>query len=185
MLTYNKQFVARKSYEKYETDRYPNKRMVVFTCMEARLIELLPKALNIHNGDVKMIKNAGAILRKSYDSVMKSILVAVYELQAEEVVVIGHYDCGMCQTDTNKLFEKMIARGVSEETFQEIENENIHLHEEFSGFHTVTDSVHQSVDVIRNHPLLPKDVKVHGLVIDPKTGKVDIVSIQQEPSLKS
>src|SRR5690625_6782191 len=92
MLKFNEQFVAKKEYEKYETDSYPNKRMVVFTCMESRLVELLPKALNIQNGDVKMLKNAGAIIRKPFDSIMKSILVAVYELKAEEIVVIGHQD---------------------------------------------------------------------------------------------
>ena len=56
MLEYNKQFVAGKRYEQYATNSIPNKRMVVFTCMESRLVELLPRALNIQNGDVKMLK---------------------------------------------------------------------------------------------------------------------------------
>lgn len=42
-------------------------------------------------------------------------------------------------------------------------------------FDHVEDSVKSSVDLIENHPLLPDDVPVHGLVIDPKTGKLDIV----------
>src|SRR5690625_1151460 len=89
MLAYNKQFVEDKNYERFLSNTIPNKKMVVFTCMESRLVELLPKALNIQNGDVKMVKNAGAIIRKSFDSIIKSILVAVYKLQAEEVDVIG------------------------------------------------------------------------------------------------
>ncbi|MFC9419955.1 carbonic anhydrase, partial [Bacillus mobilis] len=32
-----------------------------------------------------------------------------------------------------------------------------------------------NVDLVRNHPLIPKDVPVHGLVIDPHTGKLDLV----------
>src|SRR5690625_3880134 len=107
MLHYNQQFVANKEYERYETDSYPNKRMVVFTCMESRLVELLPKALNIHNGDVKMLKNAGAIIRKPYDSIMKSILVAVYELKAKEIVVIGHHDCGMSKINPQHFLNQM------------------------------------------------------------------------------
>ena len=43
------------------------------------------------------------------------------------------------------------------------------------GFNRVEDSVAHSVDVIKNHPLLPNDVPVHGLVIDPSTGKLDLV----------
>lgn len=179
MLAYNKKFVENKEYIPYATDSIPNKKMVVFTCMESRLVELLPKALNIQNGDVKMIKNAGAIIRKSFDSVIKSILVAVYKLEAEEVVVIGHHDCGMSCVNTNELQERMIEEGISEETFKALEYSGIDFHQEFHGFETVEQSIAQSVEIIREHPLLPSYVRVHGLVIDPHTGKVDVVHIDQ------
>ena len=29
--------------------------------------------------------------------------------------------------------------------------------------------------LIKNHPLIPKDIKVHGLIIDPETGKLDVI----------
>src|SRR5690625_5094261 len=91
MLAYNEQFVTNKNYEQFLTGSIPNKKMVVFTCMESRLVELLPKALNILNGDAKIVKNAGAIIRKSFDSIIKSILVAVYTIEAEEIVVIEYH----------------------------------------------------------------------------------------------
>lgn len=176
MLEHNKRFVADKEYEPYKTNSIPNKRMVIFTCMESRLVELLPKALNIHNGDVKMLKNAGAIIRKPFDSIMKSILVAIYELEAEEVTVIGHHDCGMSHVDTSSLHQKMIDQGVDKEILETLDHSGINFNDEFHGFDTVEESVEQSVKIIRQHPLLPDYVKVHGLVIDPGTGKVDIVS---------
>ncbi|HLR70173.1 MAG TPA: carbonic anhydrase [Pseudogracilibacillus sp.] len=177
MLEYNRQFVKDKNYEPFVTDSIPNKKMVVFTCMESRLVELLPKALNIHNGDVKMIKNAGAIIRKSFDSIIKSILVAIYKLEAEEVVVIGHHDCGMSSVDTQALMDTMKEEGISNETFKALEYSGIDFHQEFHGFQTVEESIAQSVEIIREHPLLPSHVLVHGLVIDPHTGKVDVISI--------
>lgn len=180
MLEYNKQFVQNKKYEPYETDSIPNKKMVVFTCMESRLVELLPKALNIHNGDIKLVKNAGAIIRKPFDSIMKSILVAVYELKAEQITVIGHHDCGMSHVDTDGLVEKMTDKGIPKETIETLEHSGIDFHEEFHGFDTVEESVKQSVDIIRSHPLLPSYVTVHGLVIDPGTGKVDVVIKDQK-----
>src|SRR5699024_3321002 len=149
----------------------PNKKMVVFTCMDSRLVELLHEAMNIHNGDVKMVKNAGAILRKPYDSIVKSILVAMYDLQAEEVAVIGHHNGGMSAVNTDNLREKMKQDGISDEAFKILDHE---------GFDSVEESVQQSVDMIRNHPLLPKYVKVHGLVVDPQTGKLDVVDLNDE-----
>ncbi len=179
MLEYNKQFVEDKNYEVFRTDSIPNKKMVVFTCMESRLVELLPKALNIQNGDVKMLKNAGAIIRKSFDSIIKSILVAVYKLEAEEVLVIGHHDCGMSCVNTEELKQSMIDEGISEDTFKALDYSGVDFHKEFHGFETVEASIQQSVDIIREHPLLPAHVRVHGLVIDPGTGKVDVVSIDE------
>ncbi|RDW18151.1 carbonic anhydrase [Oceanobacillus arenosus] len=176
MLAFNEKFVEDKQYEQYKTDKYPNKKMVIFTCMESRLVELLQRALNIRNGDVKMVKNAGAIIRKPFDSIMKSILVAVFTLKADEVVVIGHHDCGMSHVDTDSLTVSMTERGIPQETIDTLTHGGINLHEEFHGFDTVEESIMQSLQIIRNHPLLPKEIKVHGLVIDPGTGKVDIVS---------
>lgn len=179
MLDYNKQFFANKNYEQFLSNTIPNKKMVVFTCMESRLVELLPKALNIQNGDVKMVKNAGAIIRKSFDSIIKSILVAVYKLQADEVVVIGHHDCGMSCVDTNDLMDKMKSEGITDETFKALDYSGIDFHKEFHGFETVEKSIAQSVEIIREHPLLPSRVLVHGLVIDPNTGKVDVISLDE------
>src|SRR5699024_6707498 len=152
MLDFNKKFVEDKNYEPFQTDSIPSKKMVVFTCMESRLVELLPKALNIQNGDVKMLKNAGAIIRKSYDSIIKSILVAVYELQAKEVVVIGHHDCGMSHVDTDDLKQKMADRGVTEDTFKALDYSGVEFEKEFHGFKTVEESIEQSVEIIREHP---------------------------------
>ncbi|MEW9675079.1 carbonic anhydrase [Lentibacillus sp. L22] len=176
ILAYNQKFVEGKEYEPYKTDNIPNKRLVIVTCMDTRLVELLPKALNIHNGDVKMLKNAGAIIRSPFDSIMKGILVAIYELKAEEVMVIGHHDCGMSHVDTDVLKKSMLEKGIAEDTLTTLEHAGIDVHKEFEGFTTVEDSVKQSVDIVRNHPLLPPAIKVHGLVIDPATGKLDLVT---------
>src|SRR5690625_988018 len=118
MLAYNERFVAQKQYVPYETDSYPNKKMVVLTCMESRLVELLPRALNIQNGDVKMLKNAGAIIRKPFDTIMKSMLIAIHNLRADKVLVVGHYDCGMSKVNTTELMNNMEKKGIKRETFE-------------------------------------------------------------------
>lgn len=175
ILEYNKKFVESKEYEKYETTKFPNKRLVVLTCMDTRLLELLPKAMNFGNGDVKTIKNAGALVTHPFGSIMRSILVAVYELQAEEVLVIGHHDCGMSGMKSGPVIEKMKQRGVTDDILKTLANSAIEVGQWMQGFDVVEESVQHSTDIIKNHPLMPKDVPVHGMVIDPKTGKLDLV----------
>src|SRR5690625_143305 len=176
MLEHNRQFVANKHYIPYETDSYPNKKMVVLTCMESRLVELLPRALNIQNGDVKMLKNAGAVINRPFDNMMKSILIAIHNLRAEHVVVIGHYDCGMTKIKPDEFIQNMDENGIQEETINFLERSGISIEKEFRRFKTVEQSIKQSVSIIKNHPLLPEYVKVYGLVMDPATGKVTLIS---------
>ena len=175
ILAFNREFVANKQYEKYQTTKFPDKRLVVLSCMDTRLEELLPKAMNLRNGDIKHVKSAGAVVSHPFGSIMRSIMVALYELNASEVVVVGHYDCGMSAIDSSRVMKHMTARGVKEETLATLEHAGIDLHKWLHGFDCVDESVKQSVALIRNHPLLPPGVPVHGLLIDPVTGKLDLV----------
>ncbi|MBP3039780.1 carbonic anhydrase [Bacillaceae bacterium Marseille-Q3522] len=175
ILQYNQQFVAGRSYEPFATSKFPDKKMVVLSCMDTRLLELLPNAINVKNGDIKMIKNAGALVSHPFGSIMRSILVAVYQLQAEEVFVIGHHDCGMSGMVPEKMLQAMLERGVKEETLQTLQYSGVDLMTWLKGFDNVKESVTQSVTIIKNHPLMPQDVPVHGLAIDPATGKLDLL----------
>lgn len=175
VLAYNEQFVKDKEYEEFATSKLPNKRMVILSCMDTRLMELLPHALNVKNGDVKLIKNAGAVINHPFGSVMRSILVAVYQLQADEVLVIGHHDCGMGGLKADDMIPNMKKRGVTQKTLDTLEYSGINVQSWLKGFSNVEDSVAHSVDVIKNHPLLPENTPVHGLVINPETGKLDLV----------
>ncbi|HEY2422292.1 MAG TPA: carbonic anhydrase [Neobacillus sp.] len=175
ILDYNQKFVEDREYEKYETTKYPNKRMVILTCMDTRLLELLPKALNLGNGDAKIIKDAGALVSHPFGSVMRSILIAVYELQAKEVLVVAHYDCGMSGLKAEPVMESMKKRGISEDTFETLVHSGIDIKQWLHGFDNVSESVEHSVAIIKKHPLMPEGVPVHGLVIDPKTGKLDLI----------
>ena len=76
MLAYNREFVRSRGYEKFQTSQYPDKKIAILTCMDTRLVELLPAALGIRNGDVKLIKNAGGMITGPFDSAVRSLLWA-------------------------------------------------------------------------------------------------------------
>ncbi|RAK21089.1 carbonic anhydrase [Anoxybacillus vitaminiphilus] len=164
ILEYNKKFVENKEYEKYQTTKYPNKKLVILTCMDTRLVELLPHAMNVKNGDVKIVKTAGAILSHPFGSIMRSLLVAVYELKADEICVIGHYDCGMGAIKAEAIMEKMVARGIPKERLETLKYSGIDLENWLKGFDSVEESVKHSVNMLKNHPLLPANIPVHGLI---------------------
>jgi carbonic anhydrase len=107
--------------------------------------------------------------------VMRSILVAIYELGAAEIAVVGHYGCGMTGLSCARVLEKARARGVRDDVLATLGNAGIDLERWLIGFEHVEEGVRQSVGIIRNHPLLPSDVPVHGMIIHPETGKLDVL----------
>ena len=175
IVAYNKKFVEEKGYEPYLTSKYPDKKLAILTCMATRLIELLPAALGIRNGDAKVIKNAGGVITHPYGSVMRSLLVAIVELGVEEVMVIGHTDCGVQGMNGTELLEDLTKRGVKQEHIDIIRHSGVDLETWLGGFESVEQSVEDTVYALQNHPLMPKDVTIRGFIMNSETGELSAV----------
>lgn len=176
IMNHNNDFVENKEYEQFLTGKFPDKKMVIVTCMDTRLVELLPKAMNLRNGDAKIIKNAGAIITQPFGNIMRSVLIALYELEANEVLVVGHYECGMIGINSQKIVEKFKLSGVSQTTLDTLYHSGMDLNRWLQGFDSVKEGVEKSVQIIRNQPLLPKNTPVHGMIIHPRTGKLELIN---------
>ena len=171
LLKFNRAFVANKGYEKYLTTKYPDKKIAIVTCMDTRLVELLPAALGIKNGDVKVIKNAGGTITHPFGSAMRSILVAVYELGVEEVMIIGHTDCGAQHMDAETMLSHMRARGVSQDHIDMMEYCEVDLRSWLHGFGDGEASVRRSMHIVKHHPLMPSEgITVRGFIVNSVTG---------------
>ena len=177
ILEFNKKFVENNKHEAYTSTKYPNKKIAILSCMDTRLTKLLPAALNFKNGDIKIIKNAGAVITHPFGSVMRSLLVAIYQLDIEEILIIGHYDCGMQGLEPSEIIEKMQKRNIPKETLDLIGYSGIDINKWLKGFDNIESSVIETVNLIKKHPLVPKDIAVYGFIIDPTTGRLDKLDI--------
>ena len=132
--------------------------------------------MNLRNGDAKIIKNAGAILTQPFGSAMRSILIAVYEMGAKEVLVIGHHGCGMTNLDTKVMVEKFRASGISDTVLSTLENSGIRMDRFLKGIDSSEEGVHHSVTIIRNHPLMPATVPVQGFIMHSDKGMLELIN---------
>lgn len=163
ILTFNKEFVAQGHYLAFQRlEKQKDINVVVVTCMDSRLVELAHKSLNLSSGQAKIIKNAGALISHPFGSVMRSLIVAVYELKTDEIIIMGHKDCGMSKVDARAITDKMLDRGVKQGHLDILSYAGVDLKQWLHGFDDVFQSVRHDVDLVRNHPLLPKDIPVHG-----------------------
>jgi carbonic anhydrase len=170
ILEHNARFVAERERP---LGRAPAKKIALFTCMDTRLVEFLEPALGLGRGDAKVIKNAGNTIVDPTGGVIRSLVVAVYALGCEEVFVVGHRDCGMAELDEDELERRMLARGVTPEAIAAVQPS---LREWVGAFHNPEGNVRHVVQVLRGNPLLPKDVPIHGLMFDPTSGRLDLLT---------
>jgi carbonic anhydrase len=87
----------------------------------------------------------------------------------------------MSKLSCERILNSAVARGVDEKIVRTLRQAGIDLDRWLSGFDDVSEAVKQSVKTIRQHPLLPADILVHGLIIHPETGKLDVVDSPAVP----
>lgn len=173
IMNYNKQFVEEEKYKSFITSKYPDKKIAVLSCMDTRLTELLPAALGAKNGDIKIIKNAGGVISNPFGSVVRSLLIAIFELGVETILVIGHTDCGVQHMECDEMLEHMRQRGISQESIDMMHYCGVDFENWLSGFDDVETSVQETVLLLKHHPLIPKDIQIGGFVMDSVTGKLE------------
>lgn len=176
LIRYNKGFVENPPQQVVEESesitKLPSREIAILTCMDTRLVNFLEDALGINRGEAKVLKTAGNCITGPFDGVVRSLLVCIYELGVKELFVIGHYECGMVKTTADSLTEKMRARGVSQDAIFMVQKEMEHWAD---GFQHPVSNVVETVELLRHNPLIPKDVPVHGLMLHPHSGEMDVV----------
>lgn len=172
IVAFNERFVEEERYRAFATDKYPDKRLAIVSCMDTRLTELLPAALGLKNGDAKIIKNAGGVISHPCGSVIRSLLVAVFELGVEHIMVIGHTGCGAQHMNAEGMIARMLEVGIPKDHIEMMHYCGVDFEKWLAGFGNGEESVRSTVDVIAHHPLMPASVEVRGFIIDSATGKL-------------
>jgi len=146
--------------------------MLFVTGMETKLEALLANPTDAHLENIMMIQCYGPVISHPFGEVMRDIIITVYEKKIEEIIVVASKeDHRKINCMLNQLVE---AEGVKEK-IQTLDYLSKNCMPEFpvrsvrdwlEGREAVSDMVQNTVNIIRQHPLLPPHVKVKGLTIN-------------------
>jgi carbonic anhydrase len=152
----------------------PARRFAILTCMDARLDPA--KYAGLSEGDAHVIRNAGG---RASDDAIRSLVISYKLLGTHEWFVVHHTNCGM------ELFTDDVIRGLlssSLETaalgadgFVDVGEGPGSAEGRYIDWLTIADnaaSVVDDVTRIRNHPLVPSTIPVHGFIYDVTTGRL-------------
>lgn len=157
----------------------PARQFAILTCMDARLDPA--KYAGLSEGDAHVIRNAGG---RASDDAIRSLVISYKLLGTKEWFVIHHTDCGM------EFFTDQVMRGLlkssletaalGETGFYDVGQGPGSTEAEYIDWLTISDqtgAVIDDVNRIKNHPLVPNNIPVHGFIYDVKSGKLIKVTV--------
>jgi carbonic anhydrase len=152
----------------------PARGFAILTCMDARLDPA--KYAGLAEGDAHVIRNAGG---RASDDAIRSLVISYKLLGTAEWFVIHHTDCGM------EFFTNDVIRGLLESSLETAQLGPDGFTDVGEGpgsdagkdidFLTISDqegAVVEDVERIRNHPLVPGSIPIHGFLYDVKSGRL-------------
>jgi carbonic anhydrase len=145
-----------------------NRGLCIVTCVDPRLTRFFPDALGVERGHAVAIRVPGALLKPGSEG-LRSLAAAIYVNDCQEVLVVGHSDCGVARVSEGELRRVMRARGVADEAIP------ADLSEFFGLVPSAEAAARETVQAIRAAPFLPKHLPVHAVLMDIATGSLALL----------
>jgi len=160
--------------DKGELPLPPARRFAILTCMDARLDPA--KFAGLVEGDAHVIRNAGG---RASDDAIRSLVISHKLLGTNEWFVVHHTDCGMELFD-DQIMGELLAEDLATATYTPAGWQNASKGDgspegryiRWLTFKDLEGSVRDDVARIRNHPLVPQGIPVHGQVYDVRSGRL-------------
>src|SRR5437764_13749447 len=164
--------------EKGKLPMPPGRRFAILTCMDSRLDPA--KYAGLVEGDAHVIRNAGG---RASDDALRSLVISYKLLGTNEFFVIHHTDCGMLlftdEVMRNLLASSLETAELTPNGFRDVGKGPGSTEGEYIDWLTMKDNaaaVVADVRRIRNHPLSPRSIPIHGYIYDVRTGRLEEVS---------
>ncbi|MBM7587635.1 carbonic anhydrase [Bacillus pakistanensis] len=157
-----------------------NKKALFLTDMENGLEPILQEVTNIRAENILTIQSYGTIISHPYGDIMRSIIIAIYQENVEEIFVVGTKDKRTATVNVLTQLESMKNKMQTlDYLFQNSRPEFScgTVDEWLNGKENGCDNIEKSVDIIRSHPLVPSHFKVRGLIVNNNDGKFSIVEV--------
>jgi carbonic anhydrase len=139
-------------------DPRPNRRLVVVTCMDARIDVFA--VLGLHLGEAHVIRNAGG---RVTSDVLRSLALSSGVLGVDTAVVMQHTNCGLA--------------GVTDEELRTLTGADL-------GFFPIDDhdaALREDIQILALTPYLFRLRTIAGLVYDVESGRLDDVVRWERP----
>ncbi|MGO4886899.1 hypothetical protein ACJ2A9_04000 [Anaerobacillus sp. MEB173] len=176
-----------KVYE-MQTRNMDSHKMLFIVGMEQKVDEIIFQEFGITKDQAIIHYCQDAVIDKSYDSVVRNIVKSIYEEDVSAIYVIGEKDDQGFTLTKEELLEKMKADGVADDTIRTMDYLKFVIGKDLYSWlkgedKSMEEKIVTSVSNLKKHPLIPKRIKVQGLLFDETYNELVYVSERKKEKI--
>lgn len=157
-----------------------NKKALFLTNIGNGLESILQEVTNIRPENMLTIQCYGPVISNPFGDIMRSVIIAIYQENVEDIFVVGTQDRGNASVNILTQLDSMKDKIQTLDylfQYNRPEFSGDTINEWLLGKENGSDNIEKCVNIIHHHPLVPSYVNVRGLIVNNHEGKPSIVEV--------
>lgn len=158
------------------TDQTDNTKSLIITSLNEEVLSFLPVITNKKTDELLVLNCFGQMNSDHEGCLSKDIILAVYSEQVKDIYIIVEENYKPYSiTEDILLSEHGVSRTALETIGSNKMTEEESVTDWLNGTRSVTETIKNNLEIIRNHPLLPNSVSVNGFIVNTGTSQFSVV----------
>lgn len=157
------------------TDQTENTKQLIITSLNEEVLPFLPVITNKKTDELLVLNCFGEMNSDQESCLIRDIILAVYSERVEEVYIIVEEDYKPYTITEDILLSTPSVSRTALKTILPNQVDDESVTDWLNGTKSVTETIRNNLELIRNHPLLPNSVSVTGFIVNTETSQFSVV----------
>lgn len=154
-------------------------KVLIITGFNSSLHAIYQSITKREQEDMIVLSSYNAELSQTYSCMIRSIIMLVLSEQIDEIYFIGEKSNNDLLLNEEELLARMREKGVNTNILSTLNYLQVgggNVIKWLTGENNMETIIKKNMNLVQMHPLIPKSIAVHGIVVDTKTNHIEMVS---------
>ncbi|MFD2214747.1 hypothetical protein [Metabacillus endolithicus] len=154
-------------------------KVLIITGFNSSLHAIYQSITKREQEDMIVLSSYNAELSQTYSCMIRSIIMLVLSEQIDEIYFIGEKSNNDLLLNEEELLARMREKGVNTNILSTLNYLQVgggNVIKWLTGENNMETIIKKNMNLVQMHPLIPKSIAVHGVVVDRKTNRIEMVS---------
>ncbi|PGT83903.1 hypothetical protein [Bacillus sp. AFS040349] len=154
-------------------------KVLIITGFNSSLHAIYQSITKREQEDMIVLSSYNAELSQTYSCMIRSIIMLVLSEQIDEIYFIGERSNNDLLLNEEELLARMREKGVNTNILSTLNYLQVgggNVIKWLTGENNMETIIKKNMNLVQMHPLIPKSIAVHGIVVDTKTNHIEMVS---------